>query len=98
MCVHPQASHSFGLYSYSVQIPIPAYGGIVSFSRILSTIRVSRLGPEIFAQVHCKYPMILLPRIERWVVFVQPQFLDELLKAPDETLSFMGAALDVSLY
>jgi hypothetical protein len=42
--------------------------------------------------------MILLPKIERWVVFVQPQFLDELLKAPDETLSLLGAALDVSLY
>jgi hypothetical protein len=42
--------------------------------------------------------MILLPRIERWVVFVQSQFLDELLKAPEETLSFMGAAVDVSLY
>jgi hypothetical protein len=96
MYVHAHASHLFDLYPYSVQIPIPAYGGIVSFSRILSTM--SRLGPEIFAQIHCKYPMILLPRIERWVVFVQPQFLDELLKAPEKTLSFMGAAVDVSLY
>jgi len=41
--------------------------------------------------------MIFLPRIEYWVVFIQPQFLDEMLKAPDETLSFLDATFDVRL-
>ena len=39
--------------------------------------------------------MILLPRLEFWTVFVQPRFLDEILKAPEDVLSFLDATFDV---
>jgi hypothetical protein len=59
---------------------------------------MSRLGPKAFSHIYSEHPMILLPRIEYWVVFVQPQFLDEVLKAPDEHLSFLDAVFDVGLF
>ncbi|KIM19739.1 hypothetical protein M408DRAFT_13337 [Serendipita vermifera MAFF 305830] len=83
---------------YQHYISIPTYGGIFRFSRILSTIRLARLGPEAFSRLYSKYPMILLPRLEFWIVYVQPQFLEELFRAPDEHLSFLDATFDVSPY
>jgi hypothetical protein len=88
---------SFDLCSYYLQIPIPTYGGSLSFSRILSAIRLSRQGPEAFSRIYTKYPMILYPKIEGWTVLVQPQFLDEIIKAPDDVLSFWDATIDVIL-
>jgi hypothetical protein len=58
---------------------------------------MSRLGPKAFYRVYSEHPMILLPKLEFWVVSVQPQFLDEVLKTPDEDLSFSGAVFDVRL-
>jgi hypothetical protein len=86
------------LASYYLQIPIPTCGGILSFSRILSAIRMSLQGPEVFSQIYSKYPMILFPRIESWTVVVQPQFLDEVIKAPDDVVSFLDALGDVSSF
>jgi hypothetical protein len=59
---------------------------------------MSRLGPKAFSRIYSEHPMILLPRLEYWIVFVQPQFVDELLKTPDEHLSLLGASLDVRLF
>jgi hypothetical protein len=58
---------------------------------------MSRLGPGAFSRIYSEHPMILLPRVEYWVVFIQPQFFDEMVKAPDETLSFLDAVFDVRL-
>jgi hypothetical protein len=38
--------------------------------------------------------MIQLPRLENWMVYLQPQFLEEMYRAPDEHLSFVDATSD----
>jgi hypothetical protein len=40
--------------------------------------------------------MIRIPNISGWKILVQPQFLDEILRAPDDVLSFHEATADVS--
>jgi hypothetical protein len=40
--------------------------------------------------------MIRIPNMAGWRIIIQPQFLDELIRAPDDVLSFHEATSDVS--
>jgi hypothetical protein len=40
--------------------------------------------------------MIQIPEVDGWKILVQRQFVDEVLRAPDDVLSFHEATVDVS--
>ncbi|CAG8740327.1 11906_t:CDS:2, partial [Acaulospora colombiana] len=67
---------------------IPTYGGILSFSSILSTIRLAIQGADPWVQAYMHSPMIRVPSILGWRVVVQHQFFNEVIRAPEDVLSF----------
>lgn len=77
--------------SWTNRIPVPRYGGIVSFSSLLSTIRMSMRGPADWLEYYSKYPMAMMPAGERWHLVVRGEFVDELNRAPDSVLSSHSA-------
>ncbi|KAG8862510.1 hypothetical protein FRC20_011209 [Serendipita sp. 405] len=80
--------------SWRNRIDVPTYGGILSFSRLLSTVRLAMEGGDIWRTSYAKYPMILVPSPERWAVVVRGKYIDELSRAPDDVLSFTEATHD----
>ncbi|CAG7854401.1 Ent-kaurene oxidase; AltName: Full=Cytochrome P450 503A1; AltName: Full=Cytochrome P450-4 [Serendipita indica DSM 11827] len=77
--------------SWKNRVPVPRYGGIVSFSVLLSTIRMIRRGPTVWSEYYSKYPMAMMPNGSRWLLVVRDEFVDEVNRAPDSVLSFASA-------
>ncbi|CAG7854381.1 Ent-kaurene oxidase; AltName: Full=Cytochrome P450 503A1; AltName: Full=Cytochrome P450-4 [Serendipita indica DSM 11827] len=66
---------------------VPVYGGILSFSSILSTMRMSIRGPADWLEYYEKYPMAWIPHGDRWHLVVREEFAEEINRAPDSVLS-----------
>lgn len=73
------------------RMPVPRYGGIVSFSSLLSTIRMSKRGPSVLSEYYSRYPMAMIPAGSQWQLVVRSEFIDEVNRAPDDVLSFISA-------
>ncbi|KIM22625.1 hypothetical protein M408DRAFT_282040 [Serendipita vermifera MAFF 305830] len=70
---------------------IPTYGGVLSFSRVLSTLKFVRNGREETLRTYKEHPIIVLPRPDMWAATAHSKYVEEIAKAPDDALSFMDA-------
>ncbi|KAG8831335.1 hypothetical protein FRC18_006753 [Serendipita sp. 400] len=77
--------------SWRNRINVPTYGGVLSFSRLLSTIRMTLAGGDLWRGKYAKHSMILMPAAERWNLIVRNQYIEELSRAGDDVLSFIDA-------
>ncbi|KAG8807997.1 hypothetical protein FRC17_004185, partial [Serendipita sp. 399] len=77
--------------SWCNRINVPTYGGILSFSRILSTIRMTMEGGDLWKGKYAKHSMILMPGVDHWNLVVRNQYIEELSRAGDDVLSFIDA-------
>ncbi|PVF95398.1 putative cycloheximide-inducible protein CIP70 [Serendipita vermifera] len=77
------------------RIDIPKYGGLFSFSNTLAHIKLALDGLGPFQNAYKNYPMIQIPEFDGWKILVQKQFVDEVLRAPDDVLSFHEATVDM---
>ncbi|KIM22627.1 hypothetical protein M408DRAFT_282067 [Serendipita vermifera MAFF 305830] len=84
-----------GVVRYITQPKVPSYGGVFSFSRVLSLVRMVNSGRQEFLRAYAEDPMITLPRFDTWVVVAHSKYIDELNRAPDDVLSFMDSATDL---
>ncbi|PVF95399.1 putative cycloheximide-inducible protein CIP70 [Serendipita vermifera] len=76
------------------KVNLPKYGGILSFSSILSKIKISIEGFGPYQNAYTKYPMIQMPELDGWKIMVHTRFLDEMIRAPEDVLSFHEATFD----
>ncbi|KIM22626.1 hypothetical protein M408DRAFT_282051 [Serendipita vermifera MAFF 305830] len=84
-----------GVVSYINQPNVPSYGGVFSFSRVLSLLRMIKSGRQEFLKAYAENPMISIPRFDTWMVVAHSKYIDELNRAPDDVLSFMDSAKEL---
>lgn len=76
------------------KVNLPKYGGVLSFSSILSKIRLSLEGFGPYQNAYTNCPMLQIPELDGWKIIVQKQFFDEVLRAPEEVLNFHEATFE----